>query len=377
MKKPEDFFRSVGTTPRILLIRLRSLGDVVLMTPVLKSIKQVSPKARLDVLVEYPFSEALYHHPCVDRLLEIRTEGGVEQRPSEAAASDVIPATVATFSAKSRLLFFIRRTHYDLVWNLHGGTTSAWFTALSGGRLRIGSCQFRNHFAYNVLMPSTGELLGKSRHHTVEGTMAWFHWLRGESENGAADIPPMDVVVDDRARERAKKKLETAGMDPRCRYAVIQPAAVFHTKEWMPDRFAAVADFLSWRGFQVVLTGGAHERTKLEKVKSLATGSVGILANLSVRELMAVLEGSSLYVGNDSGPGHVAAALKKPTVVLFGSSNSVAWRPWQSGGVVVQNPYDCNPCPGYRCLKYDEPECIKSITVDQVKAAVEQILRSV
>lgn len=374
LKRPENFFRTLGPAPRILLIRLRSLGDVVLMTPLLEVIKQVHSKAFLAVLVEHPFSEVLYKHPSVNQLLELRSSKSVPLPAPPAESGSMTCSSRIELHSRIEALRFLRQARFEVVWNLHGGTTSAGLTALSGARFRIGSAQFRHRRAYNVLIPSTGDLLGRQKHHTVEGTLAWFDWLYGNSQTEVRSSPPLTLVVDEMSRSGAQEKLKAAGVNPQKPYVVIQPAAVFETKEWLADRFAAVADFIVTRGFQVVLTGSSLERPRLERVQSHAQTALAILSELDIRELISVIAGAVFYLGNDSGPAHLAAALKKPSVILFGSSNSVAWGPWKNDGRVVQNPYDCNPCPGYRCLKFKEPECIKSITVDQVKRAVEQIL---
>jgi lipopolysaccharide heptosyltransferase III len=370
LKRPENLFRSLGYAPKMLLVRLRSLGDVVLMTPLLESIYEARPDIMLDVAVEHPFSEALYENPYIHRLLELRSARPAAQRNALATPE----ASPRTLSSRPWILWRIRKAHYDVVWNLHGGNTSAWITGLSGARYRIGCTEFRHQFAYNILIPPSGDLLGRKMHHTVERNLAWFDWLSGESRKDFSEAPALTVLAGEAAQASAEEKLRAAGIDPHTKYAVIQPTAVFATKEWMGDRFAAVADFLISEGYQVVLTGAPGERTKLEGVKSMIRVPAGLLSNLSVQELIAAIQGASLYLGNDSGPAHIAAAVRKPTVILFGSSNSAAWSPWKTRSEVVQNSFDCNPCAGYSCWKYGEPECIKSISVEQVKEAVKRIL---
>ena len=355
----------------MLLVRLRSLGDVVLMTPLLESIYEVRPDIMLDVAVEHPFSEVLYENPYIHRLLELRSARLTAQERG-LTPSETSPPTLLS---RPRLIWAVRRTRYHAVWNLHGGNTSAWITALSGARCRIGCTEFRHQFVYNMLIPPSGDLLGRKLHHTVERTLAWFDWLCGGSRKDFSEAPGLTVLASEAGQASAEGKLRAAGIDPHAKYAVIQPTAVFATKEWMGDRFAAIADFLISEGHQVVLTGAPGDRTKLEGVKSMIRGPVGLLSNLSVQELIAAIQGASLYLGNDSGPAHIAAAVRKPTVILFGSSNSAAWSPWKTRSEVVQNSFDCNPCAGYSCWKFGEPECIKSITVDQVKEAVRRILR--
>ncbi len=363
LRSRESFFHRLPPEPRLLSIRLRSLGDVVLMTPLLESIWQVRSDAQIDVAVEHPYSEALYDNPFIHQLIEIQNSNrSSSSRPEN-------PLLTRTEAIRR-----IRRTHYDLVWNLHGGATSAWLTGLSGSPLRVGCATFRHRFIYNVRVPDSAELLGGKRHHTVERSLAWFDWLNGEHRKHFDKAPPLTVVVSEQAIASSSAKMERAGVNPRIPYVVIQPAAVFDTKQWMADRFAAVADFIVNSGFQVVLTGGPSELETLKAVQTQMGEKCGLLSDLTVRELIAVIRGSHLYLGNDSGPAHIAAALKKPTVVLFGSSNSAAWSPWKTVSRVVQNPFECNPCPGYQCLMYAQPECIRSITVEQVKEAVRSIL---
>jgi len=96
-------------------------------------------------------------------------------------------------------------------------------------------------------------------------------------------------------------------------------------------------------------------------------------------QFAAALTDTRLFVGNDSGPAHMAAALSRPLVVIFGSSSSPIWGPWprltsNPPARVVQNSYPCNPCPGDRCYRFERPECILSVSLEQVRSAVETVL---
>jgi len=102
--------------------------------------------------------------------------------------------------------------------------------------------------------------------------------------------------------------------------------------------------------------------------------STVILLDLSIPELAELIRGAQLYIGNDSGPMHLAAAVGTSTVAVWGSSDSRRWRPWKVAHRVVQNPFECNPCPGHRCLVANSPLCIESVTVEQVCAAAEELL---
>ena len=145
------------------------------------------------------------------------------------------------------------------------------------------------------------------------------------------------------------------------------------TKRWEPRRFAEVARGLAERGFTIVVTSGPGEEGFASQVAREIDGTV-ILLGLPIPELAELLRGAQLYIGNDSGPMHLAAAVGTPTIAVWGSSDSRRWRPWSVEHRVVQNPFECNPCPGYRCLVAPSPLCIESITVDQVNGAVGELL---
>src|SRR5262249_16959224 len=150
----------------------------------------------------------------------------------------------------------------------------------------------------------------------------------------------------------------------------------FYTKRWMPERFAAVAEKLIERGFQIVMTGTPTEeqRTQLAAVQARTKHILASISSLTIGELVAAIADAKLFVGNDSGPAHIAAAVKTPLVVLFGPASSSRWRPWRAKSELVQNDFPCNPCAMYTCTAFDEPECIRSITLDQVIKAIDKLI---
>jgi ADP-heptose:LPS heptosyltransferase len=124
---------------------------------------------------------------------------------------------------------------------------------------------------------------------------------------------------------------------------------------------------------------GPGEAPVLDAVEKASGAPLRRLEGVSLAQFATALAGARLFVGNDSGPAHMAAALARPVVVIFGSSSSPIWGPWprqgsNPGARVVQNPFDCNPCPGDRCYQFARPECILSVTFDQVEDAVEEVL---
>jgi heptosyltransferase III len=348
-------FQQLPENSRALFIRIRNLGEAVLDTANLRALKRFRPDLRIATLVEATYADLYAADPQVEVIPLPRS--GKDRRSSLAARLKVIGE--------------IRRRNFAAVVNLHGGPTSAQMTFLSGARHRVGAGHFRSGYAYNLRIPSAEEILGRKDLHTVEYQFGQFKWLGlpcGEPE-------PTHLYVAAQFRQSAFAALRKAGVDPEKPYVALAPTNEFYTKRWPLERFAAVAEALVARGFQIVMTGAPTEeqRAQLADVQAASKHHLAGLTSLSVGELVVVIAGAKLFVGNDSGPAHIAAAVKTPLVALFGPASAIRWSPWRAPSVLVQNYFPCNPCAMYACEAYDEPECIRSITVDQVLKAIDQL----
>ena len=220
----------------------------------------------------------------------------------------------------------------------------------------MGLRSFRNSFCYNVRIVLEAGNLQKTKQHTVEYQMEWLRALGMPS----SEIPPLRVFPDPRVESKVKNTLMQHGLDADTSYCVIQPTSKFHTKEWTSNGFAEIADYLETQvGYRVVLTGGPGEGDKLERVAANCRTRPVVLDKVSIQELIWVIKEAKLFVGNDSGPTHLAAALSVPTVVLFGSSDSQVWYPWKVAHQIVQNPFDCNLF-GVSCWSMENPDAFSA-----------------
>jgi ADP-heptose:LPS heptosyltransferase len=167
--------------------------------------------------------------------------------------------------------------------------------------------------------------------------------------------------------------LAEAGLDDR-KIALIHPAAAFATKQWATENFARVAESLDERGFASVAIAARQERETLESLLKQARIRIAAF-DLSLPEVAALAARSQIFVGNDSGIAHIAAAVGTPSVVIFGSSNTAHWRPWNKAAAeVVLEAMPCQPCHGYFCEKFPQPECILRVPVGRVVAAIDRVL---
>ena len=270
--------QSLPSGGRILVIRLRSLGDCVLTTPALEILRRARPDLSVAGAVEPGFAAVFEGNPDID---------------------EILPPTLA--AARSW------RPHLSL--NLHGGTRSLAMTAASGAGLRAGFAHYRAAWAYNVRIPTTQEILGVNRKvHTAEHLASAIFYLGAPQQ----EIP--------------RAKLFAGASGGGRSYAVIHPMASAPDKTWPAARFLAVAEHLRthWDLEPVFTAGAGEDMTPFAAHRTLAGAPLADLKNL--------LAGANLFVGNDSGPAHMAAALGLPVVVLFGPSDPVVWAPWKASG---------------------------------------------
>jgi lipopolysaccharide heptosyltransferase III len=252
----------------------------VLTTPALEILKQSRPDLRVAVVVEPRFGAIFEGNDAVEALLP----------PS-------VPA--------------LRSWRPQLCLNLHGGSRSAALTAASGAKIRAGFAHFRIRFPYTVKIPTAQEILGAHRVvHTAEHLASAMFYLGARR----IEIP--------RARLCGVIRTDSAP------YAVIHPIASHPGKTWPAERFLAVAAHLDME--PVFIAGPGEDLSVFRKYRTLAGAPLAEIKNL--------LANATLFVGNDSGPAHMAAAFGLPVVVIFGSSNVDVWRPWKTSSEVLSSP---------------------------------------
>jgi ADP-heptose:LPS heptosyltransferase len=269
---------------RVAVIRLRSLGDCVLATPAISLLKQARPDLRIAMVVEDAFAPVFAGNPDLDSILP--------PKPPE-----------------------ISRWNPELTLNLHGGVTSFRLTIAARSRWRAGFAHFRFRPVYNIQIPRTQEILGVDRKvHTAEHVASAMFFLGVPR----ADIPRARLFAEPRPSARP--------------YAVLHPMASAPDKTWPSSNFLAVAEHLDKSlGLEPVFIAGPGESLD-------AFARHRCLASAPLEEIKSLLSGASLFIGNDSGPAHMAAAFGLPVVVLFGSSDPDIWRPWRTESSVLTNP---------------------------------------
>jgi len=312
------------------------------------ALKRFLPTAEIDILVEDWVAPVLSEHPFINRVISFER---------------------GSLSARARVAHEIRSGHYDVVYNLHGGTTATFLTRATGARHRVGYASYQYAQLHNHQAPSPLLLWGQQKTHSVEQQLALLGWTGVP----VSDRPRTTLAVPAAANVRIEEILSASGLTEK-KFALIHPAAAFATKQWAAVNFAKVADYLAANGIAAVAIAGPSEGEVLNSLIGAAESPV-VACAVSLPEVSALASRASLFVGNDSGIAHIADAVGTPSVVVFGSSNIAHWRPWSSAPAeVVFEEMPCQPCHGYFCEKFPEPECILRVPVDRVTTAIERVL---
>jgi|SRR5215831_12495035 len=339
-----------SSVSRVLLIRLRSIGDTVLATPSLAALRRFLPHAKIDMLLEDWVAPVLEGSPLVDRVITMPRQGS---------------------AAKARVAHELHRARYDVVYNLHGGTTATFLTRASGARHRVGFNHYQYARLHNHVAPAPQQLWSRTPLHSVEQQLALIGWTGVP----VTDRPATRLAVSEKFARDIAARLQAHEVDD-ARLALIHPAAAFETKRWPIEKFARLVDEIAGRGFQPVVIVSPTERPLLDALRTQSATPLIGFDNLSLPEVTALAAQAQLFVGNDSGIAHIAAAVNTPCVVIFGSSNVAHWRPWMANGSeAVSEELPCQPCPGYFCGEFAEPKCILIVPVERVVAAIDRVIK--
>lgn len=293
---------------KILVIKMRFHGDMLLTTPVISTLKQNYPDAKIDVLLYQDTIPILSENPEINALYGISNKG--------------VKTTDKIKNALS-LIKTLRANQYDLVVNL----TDQWMVAVIVRCLsaRVKISQLYGHRQHGFWKNSFTQLAPIHGTHIVERNLSVLEPL------GITDFY-QDTTMSYAPEhwQKIRKNLDVLGI--KGRYVVIQPTARQQFKCWDNDKFSRVIDALHRRGYEVILTSGpsADDLACVEEIaQACETQPVTELAGKTTfPELGALIDHAELFIGVDSAPGHIAAAVKTPVICLFGATDHIFWRPW-------------------------------------------------
>jgi ADP-heptose:LPS heptosyltransferase len=348
---------------RILLVRLRLIGDVVFTTPLIRAVRRHFPHAHLSYLVEPAALPIVRGNPHLNDVIVAARRRGMAR-----VADDV------------RLARELRARRFHIVIDLHGGPRAAWLTWATGARTRVGYTITGRRWMYTHVVKRAPDL---GPRHSVLNQWDLLRPLGIEPGDPSRD--PIEIPRDARADAVVERRLGELGISAEHELAVIHVSAGNPFRRWPFESFVEVVVHLASADpkRRVVLTSGPSEQAAAQGVAAAARArlarpaQVPDTADFSLAELRALVERAAVYIGGDSGPLHVASATRTPIVGLFGptlASRSMPWRdPQWFAEAVDGGPLPCRPCSQRTCVTEDF-RCLTSITPEQVIEAAERAL---
>ena len=337
----------------ILVIKLKHIGDVLLGTPAIHALKAAYPAARIHALVSRGTEEMLAGNPDLAGVIPFARPRG---------------RGLGRWRQEFRLLRGLRALRPDLVLAMGKGDREAILGYLSGARWRVGFAAGRQGLVGRDRL-FTHRAVRTGREHIVEGDLKLVE---------ALGIVPGDtrlrlhVAAEDAAT--ADRLLAEAGVGPGDRPVTVHPTSRWLFKCWRDEGVAAVMDHLADCGLRVVLASGPEPREvrRARRILGLARHpAADLIGRLTLKQLAAVIGRSRLFLGVDSAPMHIAAAMGTPVVALFGPSGEHNWGPWGAGHLVVAVDLFCRPCGQDGCNGSKRSDCLEMLTEAEVIAAVD------
>jgi len=369
---------------KILLIKLSAVGDVVHTFPFLNRLRRRYPAARVDWVLKPTIAELVRHHPAIDNVVLYPHQASLHRRQSG------WPALVAG----RRLIAELRSARYELVIDLHGQLRTAILALATGAPHRIGFDRPRAQ----VWRASERNIPSLAKKHAWQGAregswLAYTHRLSiptldmhavdrylsfGSMLGLGEDGVDFSFAIPDSSVARADRLLREhcSGIDD-SRLVVVAPGTIWETKHWSREGFAQVACHLMRNNLTVALIGSSSERAVCQQVADAAPGVINLAGVTSLSELAAIIRRAAICITNDSGPMHLAVALNRPVVSIFGPTDSFWIGPYRRPGSVLSAALACSPCYLRRLSRCPHHHaCMRGVSAEAVIERIEAILVS-
>ena len=329
--------------------------------------RRALPGARLSYVVERPFAPLLAPNPHLDEVVAAARSRGWHRVRDDLA-----------------LGWRVRRAGFDVAIDFHGGPRSGWLTWASGAPVRIGYSVKGRSWIYTQVVDRSRALLPR---HSVENQWDLITSLHPSlARRPTPSDDPVEMPDQPEAARRVGARLEALGIDVGTSLIVVHIGAGNSFRLWPEAAFAGVIAQLSAgpANRRIIVTAGAQEAAAAARVRALAAEHLGdrgaaptVICDLDLPELRSLIGRASVFIGNDSGPLHMAATTDTPIVGIYGPTLTDTWRPWRDASVaselVDNGPLPCRPCAQRRCEPGDF-RCLTQLPAERVASAAERLL---
>jgi len=336
-----------STIEKILLVRLRRIGDVIMTTPAITALREYFPGAWISYVVEEPYQELVENNPHLNEII-------------------VIPPN-QTVKSSLCCIRQIRKKHFDVAIDFHGGPRASLMTFLSGARLKIGYKIKHKPFIYDIKLPRRPQ---KGHFHSVESHLNLVKAL------GVPASAPLPLCLPDAKKEEVQKIssfLSENGLNDSS-FIVMHIGAGNTFRHWGVDNFVRLINLISNnQGIKIILVGTKGDiKFEEEIIQQTEQPPLSAVGKLNLLELKELISRSSLFFGPDSGPMHIAASTSTPIVAYFGPTLPVNFSPWKANAILIEKNLDCRPCKQRQCIHKDF-RCLSQITPEEVYNKVKEL----
>ncbi len=344
---------------KILLIRLRNIGDVLLLVPTIRAFREAFPRAHLAALVNAGTEEMLTGNPLLDEVLVFDPRW------------KTLPFR-QRIAQEGKFVRGVRGRGFDLAINTTEGDRGAFLCMASGARIKVG-----------VYDASGLWWKGRIYHHLVRIPDWKAHLVEQMLEiPRSLGLNPRDKRVEifypPEDREVIDRLLEEEGIGPGDDLVHIHPTSRWLFKCWRDEAVAGVIDRLQKeKNLRTVLTSGREEKElkKIDRIlQACRARPVSLAGKITLKQLAALSARARLFLGVDTAPMHIAAAVGTPVIALFGPSGEFNWGPWGNGHVVVKKDWECRPCGRDGCEGSKRSRCLEEIREEEVMKEIFQVL---
>lgn len=330
----------------VAALRIDRIGDVVVSLPALKALKEIFPQCRLTIILREQNMPLLKALPWIDELVAYKGFWGT--------------------------VWFLRRRRFDILIDLlmDYSLKTAWIAYLSKSALTVGSdLEGRGRLFNAALKPSP---VRKLMSLYLLDLVRFLAGLSGLDKGNIKDSLP-ELEVFRKNKDFAEDFLREGGINPGEFLIAMHPGGYFPSQRWGIERFAQVADVLSQRyQAKIIVLAGANDARMAENFRGLVKAEALICAGLSLDKIAAIIARSDIFIGNNSGLLHIAAALGRPTVSTMGPTVPWLWMPQGDNQIVIRHNLECAPCSRGVC---GEHKCMELISVEEVVKAVDSLTK--
>lgn len=326
----------------ILIIKLSAIGDVIHALPVASALKKDNPEAKITWIVEKPAYDLLTNNKYIDEIIVFDKKQ--------------YKSITGLLKNGFQLARDLRRRKFDLVLDLQGLFKSAAIAFLSGGKEKLVYCNARE----------LSHLISKR----VEGRHADGHVVDRyldvvESLGIKVQSPCFEIKFTEQEASTAQAVLFEAGLDAAKPYAVLAPGTNWPNKCWPAINFAKLADEFFAGGITPVIVGGSKDLGRYDDIaKNARVPLVNLINKTSLKQLAVIIKHARVFVGGDTGPMHLAAAVGTPVIALFGPTDPKRNGPYGNRHRILITPWECRGCWKRKCLK--NIDCLAAISPEAV-----------